>query len=317
MVFLRLGLAAFVLAWLFDVGGIRPWVPVWLPFVIALTLELHLFISARGGPTVRLSRGRMPLDVDRERYGYADEPQELLLVRDRDRELWIPYSGESEEEVAALIEDADAEEGEPPVEYRPPPRRPLRQLLAGIGVIAVLGAVVWIAGNRGWESLDGETRAEAAELFSNEASRIVGRPVTIRCDESGAFVGAVQHSDGVAAIGGRLAYLTPERCHDLYRLAFEDDVSFSQTARAIAVLAHEAWHLRGVRNEAVTECYALQSGVELGQRLGLSEKTARQMMRQQLAENALRARGSVEYLVTPECRDGGRLDLDQGTSAFP
>ena len=124
--------------------------------------------------------------------------------------------------------------------------------------------------------------------------------------------GALNH-----AIGGRLAYLTPERCHDLYRLAFKDDVSFSQTARAIAVLAHEAWHLRGIRDEAVTECYALQSGVQLGQRLGLSEETARQMMRQQLAENALRARGSVEYLVTPECRDGGRLDLDPRTSAFP
>ena len=102
----------------------------------------------------------------------------------------------------------------------------------------------------------------------------------------------MQHADGVAAVGGRLAYLTPERCFDLYRLAFEGEISFSQTARAIAVLAHEAWHLRGERNEGVTECYAFQSGVDLGRRLGLSVETARRMMRQQLAENQLRAQGA-------------------------
>jgi hypothetical protein len=72
-----------------------------------------------------------------------------------------------------------------------------------------------------------------------------------------------------------------------------------------------------VGDEGTTECYALQSGVELGQRLGLSEDTARRMMRQQLTENALRVGGSFEYRVPPECRDGGRLDLDPGSSSFP
>jgi hypothetical protein len=85
----------------------------------------------------------------------------------------------------------------------------------------------------------------------------------------------------------------------------------------LAVLAHEAWHLRGVRDEGATECYALQSGVELGQRLGLSEDTARQMMRQQLVENAGRGRSSPEYLVPPGCRDGGSLDLDPSSTRFP
>jgi hypothetical protein len=94
-------------------------------------------------------------------------------------------------------------------------------------------------------------------------------------------------------------------------------VSFSQTARAIAVLAHESWHLRGERNEGVTECYAFQSGVDVGRRLGLRIETARQMMRQQLVENQLRARGALEYLVPRECRDGGRLDLDPTSSDFP
>jgi len=118
-------------------------------------------------------------------------------------------------------------------------------------------------------------------------------------------------------VGGRLAYLTPERCYDLYRLAFEGEVTFSQTARSIAVLAHEAWHLNGVRDEGKTECYALQSGVPIGRRLGLSEATARQMMRQQLAENALRSGTAAEYRVPPGCRNGGTLDLNATSSEFP
>ena len=51
--------------------------------------------------------------------------------------------------------------------------------------------------------------------------------MTIRCDEAGDYVGAVQHADGVAVVGGDLAYLTLERCIDLYRLAFKDEVRSS------------------------------------------------------------------------------------------
>ena len=40
-------------------------------------------------------------------------------------------------------------------------------------------------------------------------------------------------------------------------------------------------------------------------------------MRQQLAENAGRGAGSVEYVVPRECRDGGRLDLHPSRSEFP
>jgi hypothetical protein len=270
---LRAGLAVFVLAWIFDVLGIRSIVPIWLPFAVALGLELHYFFSAwRARPPVERDRG--PQQVDLERYGYEDPPD---------------YA----------------------------PRRSRLRLLLGPALLVALAVAAFVARDEGWRGLDQETRAAAVARFSAEGSRIVGRPVEIRCDEAGEYVGAVQHADGVAVVGGSVAYLTPERCFDLYRLAFEGEVSFSQTARAIAVLAHEAWHLRGERNEGITECYALQSGVDVGRRLGLRTETARQMMRQQLVENQLRARGAFEYLVPPECHDGGALDLDPARTAFP
>jgi hypothetical protein len=320
----RIVLVAFVLAWIFGPYALRSAIPIWLVFLIAVGLEVHFFVRALGSaPSRRADRG--PQDVDRERYGYTREPEELLLVREGAEELWIPYSGETAEELEALTEEArarrDEEQAEPPwvAPREERGRRPaVYRLLAGLGVIGALALVFWLVeGRTGWDSLSEESRAQAAERFSSEASRIAGKPVTIECDESGEHVGVVQHADGAAVVGGERGWLTPERCLDLYRLAFEGEVTSSQTARAVAVLAHEGWHLRGVGDEGTTECYALQSGVELGQRLGLPEDTAEQMMRQQLAEN-LDGRGAVsEYLVPADCRDGGALDLDPGTSRFP
>jgi hypothetical protein len=319
----RIALAAFVVAWLLELFSLRSLVPIWPVFLIALGLELQFFVSGlRPGPPRRADRGPQP--VDRERYGYEDEADDLLLVREGGEELWIPYAGETPEEIEGLVEEERErreQEAEAPPVVVPAQTSSwpaVRRFLTGLTVIGALALVLWVVESRtGWDAVDAEARAEAAARFSAEASRIAGKPVTIRCDDAGEYVGAVQHADGVAVVGGELAYLAPARCHDLYRLAFEGETRSSQTARALAVLAHEAWHLRGVRDEGATECYALQSGVELGRRLGLSDDSAQRLMRQQLAENSLRTGGSLEYRVPPDCRDGGRLDLDPSTKSFP
>lgn len=295
LVLARIALAVFVLVWLLGPEALRSAVPVWVVFVIALGLELHFFVGGLRGSPVPDPPDRRPQAVDRERYGYGDD--------EFDEELWDTDFDEEDDE-------------EPPVVHER--RRPFRRFLVGLGVIGARAVVLWLVERgTGWDALPAETRVRASARFSTEASRIAGKPVTVRCDESGRHVGAVQHSDGAAEVGGDLAYLTPERCLDLYRLAFEGETSSSRTARAVAVLAHEAWHLRGVRDEGTTECYAVQTGVELGRRLGLAEGSARRMMRQQLAENSLRGPASVEYVVSPDCRDGGRLDLAPGSAEFP
>jgi hypothetical protein len=286
----RIGLVVFVVLWILGPELLRSAIPLWLVFLVAVGLEVQFLVGAlRAGP--QEAPDRRPQQVDLDRYGFEPEEDEL------------------DEDV-----DFGDLEVDPPRSFLPP----LRRFVVGLGLIAVLVLAIWlIDGRTGWDSLDGPTRAEAAARFSAEASRIAAKEVSIYCDESRDYVGAVQHADGVAIVGGDRAYLTPERCFDLYRLAFEDEVTWSRTARALAVLAHEAWHLRGVGDEGTAECYALQSGSELGRRLGLSQGTAERMMRQQLAENALRGAGTAEYVVSPECRDGGRLDLDASRTSFP
>jgi hypothetical protein len=294
---LRVVLAVFVVAWILGPYELRSAIPVWVAFLIALGLEVNFFVGALArAPAPAPDRG--PQEIDRELYGYVYDP--------------------AEDETAEDDEDEDEDEEDEPYRERRDLWPPVRRFLVGLGVIAALALVFWFVESRtGWDALDVETRTEVVTRFSQEASRIAEKPVRIRCDESGEFVGAVQHADGVAAVGGDLAYLTPERCLDLYRLAFEGETRGSQTGRALAVLGHEIWHLRGVRDEGTTECYGLQSGVELGRRFGLSEDTARQLMRQQLAENAGRSGATAEYLVPPDCRDGDRLDLDPHSTGFP
>ena len=318
LVAVRLALAAFVVLWLLGPAVLRSLFPVWFVFLLAVGLELHFFLGAR-----RASHhlpDRRPQEADRERYGFGGgDGDDLLLVRDGDEDLWIRRP-EEDDDLEELLAAARERPAGAPVQ-RPPPRRRrsrLRGLLVAVMAVAAFGVGAWLwQSYTGWSGLDADERAAAVARFSEEASVIAGKPVQIRCDEGGEHVGAVQRADGVAVVGGTLAYLTPERCLDLYRLAFRGEDDGSQTARSLAVLAHEAWHLRGVRDEGTTECYALQSAVALGEQLGLESGRARQLMRQQLTENALRTRGSAQYLVPADCRDGGSLDLDADGSRFP
>ena len=227
----RIALVVFVLAWILGPSELRDSVPILVVFLIALGLEVNFLVGAlRGGPTRQPDR--RPQEIDRQRYGFEAE----------------------------LEDDLDDDWPEPE-----PRSAAIRRFALGLGVIAALVAVVWFVDARtGWSSIDGDRRVVAVARFSDEASRIAEKPVSIRCDEARDYVGSVQHADGVALVGGELAILTPEVCNDLYRLAFEGDTTGSRTGRAIAVLAHEAWHLRGEADEGTTECYALQSGVALG-----------------------------------------------------
>jgi hypothetical protein len=287
----RLLLVAVVLAWFFSPPAWRYAVPLWLPFVLALGLELEFLVGGLLRPSRRpVERGRGPQRADLERFGWAGE---------------------------------EPDEDDPAFWTSPPVRRPRSSLLRRAGVslvvMAFVGLAAWgISVRRGWSALDHGTQSRVEHVLSRQAQRIAGHPVRVRCDNKGTHVGAVQESDGIAEVGGHTAWLTPAICFQLYKLIDHKDThAFSPTGRAIAVLAHEAWHLHGVSNEGVTNCYAFQSGVGVGRRLGLSPARARALMREQLATNAFDSSGAPQYLVPPGCHDGGRYDLHRSSSQFP
>jgi hypothetical protein len=293
----RLAVLALVILYFFLPYDVRAWIPVWLPFLAALGLEVHFFLGGylqtRGdGPLAQAPRDRAP------------QPRDLA-----DLGGW--WTGEEpEDDEFEFAELAELEEA------RPPYRRYALEAVAAVAVVA--GLLFYASRPHGWDAVSEANRTRAEAAFSREATLIAGHPARIDCDESGKYVGYVQDADGAAAIGGARAYLTPEICDTLYQVAFKHRVqSFPRAGRAIAVLAHESWHLRGVRDEGLANCYGFQSGVKIGVNLGLSESTARRLMREQLATNAADARGNPQYLVPGGCRDGGSDDLDRVESDFP
>jgi hypothetical protein len=324
----RLRIAAVVLltAWFFS-ARLQSIVPLWLPFLVYAGLELNFLVGGlREWGSAPRSRGRTPQESDIDELG-GEGWLEPVLVEIDGRDVWLPAGGKTDEEVEELIEAAreQARSGEPvvpegPVLRAPAPRRGrLLGRLEGLAVVAILAFVLFVlVPDGGWSGLGQADRNRTEALLSSEATRIAGHHASVHCDAEGSAVGVVQHADGLAQVGGTNAYLTPDLCYRLYRLAFKhEEGAFSQTARAIAVLAHESWHLHGESNEGVTNCYAFQSGVPLGEQLGLSEGTAARMMRQQLADNAIYAQSAREYLVPSECRNGGELDLAPATNRFP
>jgi hypothetical protein len=285
----RLLLVALLVAWLFSPPAWRYAVPLWLPFLLALGLELQFFVSGLVSPGEPSERGHGPQGADLQEFGWEGEPPD-----EEDPEFWTS----------------------PPVPRRR--RRGVRRLLGPALVLGAVALIVWgVSIRRGWSALDSATRARVEHAITAEASKIAGHPVTVVCDTSGHHVGAVQEADGLAEVGGTEAWLTPGICYQLSRV-IEGHASHPgrKTGHAIVVLAHESWHLRGVGNEGLANCYAYQSGVQVGVNLGLSRSVAYGLMRQALSDNAVDA-ADPQYIVPSGCSNGGKYDLDPGSSQFP
>jgi hypothetical protein len=87
-----------------------------------------------------------------------------------------------------------------------------------------------------------------------------------------------------------------------------------ETARALATLAHESFHLAGIRDEAAAECYATQTVDFVAQKLGATAAQGKLV-----ATWAARTspRTHPEEYHSQECRPGGALDLEPRTAAWP
>jgi len=310
---------------------ITGWIPIWLPFLAALAIELQFFVSGwRAAP-------RQSSDLDE---GGRDW---VMLPLPRGGQLWIEPGKLGEDEVtewlslngaqlAGLAPNGQYEVGPLqnglPSEIRPlgalpvahrrrRHRLPSLRLVVSIAVLVVVAGVLALRPS-GWQRLSSEKRAAAEAQFSRLASAIAGHRVTVVCDTGGHHVGAVQEADGLAEVGGRRAWLTPDICLQLVQLRDGDLRPDSDTAgHAVVVLAHEAWHLHGVADEGLANCFAYQAGTRIAEQLGVSAGTARALMKAQLTENRVEFAGSPAYFVPPGCYDGGPNDLHPASHSFP
>jgi hypothetical protein len=174
-----------------------------------------------------------------------------------------------------------------------------------------------------------ESRIEP--LFSRVASRLAGKRVRVQCWEHAQWPRLARRESlysarrisvahlGFAAVGGDVVNLSPDVCDGLVVLAYarlRPTGARSQLALALSVdaLSHEPLHSRGIANEAVTECFAMQR-IERTARLLHVEQGFAQRLGDVAWKRGYRL-GTRQYR-SPECRDGGALDLRPGTSRWP
>jgi hypothetical protein len=182
-------------------------------------------------------------------------------------------------------------------------------------VVAVMAVPVL-----GIMALHHQQRANEHRL-ARAASAIAGRPVEVHCPsllqrlvDVSPNSGSVHFSaDGQPA---NFTELNDKTCSTLSDFATGDTAAgdAGRVALALHVLAHESFHLAGVRNEAEADCYGLQRTALVAQELGADPVEARKLADLALVERAQTA--PSEYR-SPQCYDGGALDLDPGSTVWP
>jgi hypothetical protein len=293
----RIGGLVFVVAWLFS-ATLQGIVPFWLPFLVLALTEIE-FVARAWWDSRAGHPGESTQSARSRRLPGADDADLGWTVT------------ENEEGDTVLV---------PAPPRKPPARRRRTATAVGAAVaVALFATAMRVDARDAWSSVSSSERRRAEARFSSEATRIAGTPVRVVCDAGYSFTGVGSDAAGVAFPRQRLAYLEPSVCRSLYRIAFEGDVgSREDAAWAVTVLAHEAVHLRGVRPEGVTECYALQEGALLGRRLGLAPSEADALMRAQLArDRGDRSIDRAAYRLPAGCVNDGELDLRPRDPSFP
>lgn len=125
---------------------------------------------------------------------------------------------------------------------------------------------------------------------------------------------------------GDEATLSAATCRALERVWRGEQQSFSclvaggcdadtlAAVSGIVTLAHESWHLRGVVDEARTQCYAVQTTEAVARGLGVAAPDAG-ILAARVAFDDIRAPAGEYHSV--ECRPGGGYDLRPRTPEWP
>jgi hypothetical protein len=179
-------------------------------------------------------------------------------------------------------------------------------------VVALLIAAIAFVGFRLTEK-----RAEEHSLAAI-AGEIAHRDVSIRCQGAVGELVDVDGEYGSVSFGadgrpGDSARLDRRICSTLRRIRRGERVAVEAGSLGVEALAHEAYHLAGVQDEAATQCYALQAMRFVATRLGAPAAVGDAYVRAALA----RYPSLPEEYRSAECREGGALDLHPETGVFP
>ncbi len=158
------------------------------------------------------------------------------------------------------------------------------------------------------------------QKMSSAARLVVNSDATVYCQRlnetmvwASASLGHVRFGpDGVPE---KATMMTWETCEDV-KAWFSNDMREATRDQIIAthVLVHEAVHMSGVTNEAVTECYAMQLYPQVLLTMGVERQEARRMSDYYVESIYPQMYDSYR---TSECAKGGKLDLSPKDKVWP
>jgi hypothetical protein len=166
--------------------------------------------------------------------------------------------------------------------------------------------------------------------FGRIASALAGKQIEVRCwssvdwpyliREERAYTHGTLNANtlGFADIGGNRVNLGPSVCGGLVDLAYKrarptDEIGQFLLAAAVVTLSHEPQHSKGVAEESVAECNAIQLAIRTAVELGASSAYAASLVRTYWRHY----NEELPAYRSPQCRKGGTLDLGQADSIWP
>jgi hypothetical protein len=173
-------------------------------------------------------------------------------------------------------------------------------------------------------------------LIGRVATVVASRPVRVGCRLTSRLRGNLTELGEARTVPGSstsgVVLLTPSICSNLlsfsHGLVASDRSCVAQNGPglcsgavdadllALHTLAHETWHVRGIRDEATTDCYALQSVAAVAQTLGAAAVDAHALATYYAAHFDAIRRPPPIYR-SAGCRDGGALDLRPSLAGWP
>lgn len=134
-------------------------------------------------------------------------------------------------------------------------------------------------------------------------------------EELSAFTGDAVNPETMAWASQSIGiHVSPAACAELTELGSAADTVDERSARPLVAFAHELAYLFGISDDAIAECWGMQTAGDVALALGATRTDARALGRLHWAR--VFAQLPVE-LRSPDCRSGGRFDLDPARPAWP
>jgi hypothetical protein len=191
----------------------------------------------------------------------------------------------------------------------------------------IIACVLAFTGYDMWQNHEHEANLAAV------ASVIAGREVEVRCPgfwssllniQARSHVGygpdglPEEHTDLTPETCSRLASFADSKTKEPYSCFWTSGASCGdeapKVAWALTTLAHEAYHLAGVKSEAETQCYAMQALPLVASRLGAEPAHAQALAGYVFANQYPSIQSDYK---SSDCRPGGAYDLHPETVEWP